>query len=178
MTRLIARSALVAACAFAAPVAAHAQSASTPAAAAAAQPAAKTPNLTGTWELNLARSKFGEQGAPTKGTMVVTQTGDKITRLQSISSPMGEMKNTMHHAIGSATTDTVQMAGQPMAFTSTARWEGSTLVVDGRVAVQGMEIPVLARFTLSPDGKQLMVDQTVSTPMGEQVTHVVYDKKG
>ena len=174
MTRLLARTALVVACAGIAPVTARAQAA----AAAVAQPAGKTPDLSGTWELNVAKSQFPQGGAPTKGTLVMTQAGDKITRTIAMSTSMGDMKNTMHHAVGTATTDTVTMAGQPMAFTSTARWDGLTLVIDGKAAMQGMSIPVVVRYTLSPDGKQLMVDQTVSTPMGEQTNHSVFDKKG
>lgn len=171
MTRLLARTALALACATSAPLALRAQ------AAAAAQPAGKTPDFSGTWELNLAKSQFGEAGAPTKGTMVITQAGDRITRLQTITSPMGEMKNTMHHAIGAATTDTIQMGPQSGTFTSTARLDGRTMVVDGKIAVQGIELPVVSRYTLSPDGKQLLVDQTISTPGGEQAQHFVFDKK-
>lgn len=173
MTRLLARPALLFACATAAPVAARAQ-----AAAPASQPAAKLPNLSGTWELNVAKSDFGLQAGVKKGTMTVMQTGDKITRTQMMSSVMGDNTNTTHHTIGAATTDTMVMGGQAMPFTSTARWDGTTLVVDGSASVQGMAIPVVARYTLSADGKQLMVDQVITSPMGEQTTHAVYDKKG
>lgn len=176
MTRPLARTALLLACATAAPLAVtHAQASAT--ATAASPSSAKTPNLSGTWEMNVAKSSFGPQGGPTKGTMTVMQAGDKITRTQMMSSAMGNATNTMHNTVGAATTDTITVGGQAMPFTSTTRWDGTTLVVDGKVSVQGMDIPVVARYTLSADGKQLMVDQTVSTPVGEQTSHIVYDKK-
>ncbi|GJG85703.1 hypothetical protein tb265_08840 [Gemmatimonadetes bacterium T265] len=176
MTRFIARTALLLACAAAAPLAVHAQA--TPAAPAASPAAGAHPNISGTWELNVAASKFGPQGAPTKGTLTIVQDGDKITRTQMMSTPMGDMTNTMHHTVGVASTDTIRAQGQAMSFTSTTRWDGATLVIDGKAAMQGMDIPVVARYSLSPDGKQLMIDQVVTTPMGEQSTHIVYDKKG
>ncbi|HEY0776422.1 MAG TPA: hypothetical protein VGD56_00520 [Gemmatirosa sp.] len=179
MTRLLARPSLVLACAVAAPLAvtpfaAHAQNA-TPTT--ASTTAAKPPNMSGTWELNVAKSTFGPQGAPTKATMTLTQVGDKITTTQAMESAMGNATNTMHHTIGVATTDTVNGGGQQMPFTSTARWDGTTLVVEGKATMQGTDIPVVSRYTLSPDGKQLVVDQVVTTPMGELPSHFVYDKK-
>ncbi len=176
MTRLLAYTAVLFACATAAPLAVtHAQTA--PASSTTAQAAAKLPNLSGTWELNVAASKFGPQGSPTKGTLTLTQAGDKITATQVLSTSTGDMTNTTHHTIGATTADTIRAQGQEVARTSTARWDGSTLVVDAKLMSQGMEIPVVARYTLSPDGKQLMVDQTLTSPMGELTTHLVFDKK-
>ena len=150
-----------------------------PVPAAAAQPAAGAhPALSGTWELNVAKSNFGPGGAPAKGTMVLTQAGDKITTVSTISSPMGDMTNTMHHTVGAATTDTISAGGQSVPFTSTTRWEGTTLVVDGKATMMGAEVPVVSRYTLSPDGKQLTINQVITTPNGEVTQQFVYDKKG
>ena len=174
MTRLIARTALSLACALAAPLAViHAQAAT----ASASQPGGAHPSLSGTWELNVAKSNFGMGGGPTKGTMVLTQAGDKITTVGTMSSSMGDMTNTMHHTVGAATTDTISAGGQSVAFTSTTRWEGPVLVVDGKAMMMGAEIPVVSRYTLSPDGKQLTIDQVVTTPAGEQTQRFIYDKK-
>lgn len=174
MTRLFARTALLAACVATAPVAAARAQTAAP----ASQPAATLPNMAGTWELNLAKSNFGPQGAPTRATLTLTQAGDKITTTQVIESPMGGATNTMHHTVGAATTDTMRMGGQQMPFTSTTRWDGTTLVIDGTVTLPAGEIPVVSRYTLSADGKQLVVDQVVTTPMGALPSHLIYDKKG
>lgn len=175
MTRLTARLALAAS--LAAPLAARAQQPSAAASPAAAQPAGKTPNLSGTWELNAAKSQLGPEGASAKGTLVMTQSGDKVTRQLNMTTSMGAMTNTMHYTIGAASTDTVSMGGQSMPVTSTARWEAGALVIDGKISMQGMEIPVVSRYTLSPDGKQLTQEQTITTPVGERKNRTVYDKK-
>ncbi len=177
MTRFLSRSAVLLACATAVPSAAvYAQTA--PArAAATAQPAAQHPDLSGTWELNVAKSTFA-QGAPAKGTMTLVQAGDKITTTQTIETPMGTATNTMRHTVGVATTDTINAAGQQTPFTSTARWDNATFVIEGKVVVQGTDIPVVSRYTLTPDGRQLIVDQTITTPIGELPSHFVYERKG
>ncbi len=172
MTRFLARTALALTCAIGAPVAAHAQPAAT------SQPAAKAPSLAGTWELNVAASDFGPQGGPTKDVMTITQSGDKWTSTSQASSQMGDMTVVMHHTMGAATTDTIRPQGQALPFTSTTRWDGSAYVIEGKVSMQGMEIPVVSRYMLSPDGKQLTVQQVVTTPMGELPTRRVYDRKG
>ncbi len=170
MTRLISRAALVLACAALAPVAAHAQATSP----AAAQPAGAHPNFSGTWELNTTKSSAGMGAVPPKGTMTITQSGDSFARTLS----MGDVSNTMRYTGAAMRTDTIAgPGGQPLPITSSMRWDGAALVVDAKASMMGTDIPIVSRYTLSPDGKQLMVDQTITTPMGEQTTHMVFDKK-
>lgn len=176
MTRFVTRSALLLACATAAPLAVT-RAQQPIGGAPGSQVMAKHPNMAGMWELDVAKSNFA-QGAPTKGTMVLTQAGDTITTTATASMPTGDVKNTMHHMVGgAATTDTIGGGGQQMPFTSTSRWDGTTLVVDGKASSQGMEIPVVSRYTLSPDGKTLTIDQVITTPGGEMTQRIVYNKK-
>ena len=204
MTRPLTRTALLVACAVAAPLAVS-RAQTTPAQPAPTRPATMPPtstapastmptstqpamasampstgahpDMTGTWELNIAASDFGGQGTPMKGTMVVTQKGDSITRVQTVNVEGSDRSTTMHHVLNAATTDTLTTPAGPLPFTSTTRWNDSVLVTDGKVMVQGMEIPIVSRYTVSPDGKKLMVDQVITTPAGEQTTHYVFDKK-
>jgi hypothetical protein len=56
---------------------------------------------------------------------------------------------------GSPTKNTVTGGDQSIDLTSTAAWEGETLVVTTKAQVQGQDLQQVDRWTLEPDGKTL-----------------------
>jgi hypothetical protein len=59
---------------------------------------------------------------------------------------------------------------------STAKWEGSSLVIETTREFNGMTITTKEVRTLSADGKTMTVDSTSQTPQGEVKRKVVYAK--
>src|SRR5262249_46544722 len=87
--------------------------------AAATTASAQVPNFAGTWEMNPAKSNFGQIPAPTKNTMTVEQSAQTIKVTQVVSTPQGDVtlnqefslegKPTTGAGFGGATTITTAM---------------------------------------------------------------------
>jgi hypothetical protein len=160
----------------AAPAAARAQ---TPAAAPAtraarAEPAGAT-DYSGTWELNVAASDFGPVPGPTRATMTVVQAGNALTQTNVTTMPQtGEQKLTNTLTIGGPAVE--QDLGGARAMTAAA-WEGGVLTFRTTLDQQGTAIPVASRWTLAPGGRLLTVDRVITTPVGELVMRMVFDRR-
>ena len=147
------------------------------AATAGAASAQKAPDFSGQWELNVAKSDFGPmaQAAPTKASMTITQNGAAIKLAQAVSSPMGDQNNTQDLTVDGQEHAVTGGDGQPTA--TTVKAEGDAIVMNTKMSRQGMDITMNSRWTLSPDGKQLIVDRQIGTPQGALTMKLVYDKK-
>ncbi len=64
--------------------------------------AADTPNFTGEWKLNAAKSDFGQRPAPDKLERKITHEGDKITTVTTQANQMGESTSESKYAIDGA----------------------------------------------------------------------------
>ena len=142
--------------------------------------AAKAPDFSGQWELNVAKSDFGpmaQQGAaPTKGSLTVTQSGAALKMAQSTSTPMGDQNSTQELTLDGQEHTMNGADGQPV--TASAKVDGDALVVNSKLNRGGMDITLVSRWTLSPDGKTITVDrQILGTPMGTMTMKLVYEKK-
>jgi hypothetical protein len=143
----------------------------------AAQAQPKAPDFSGTWELNTAKSDFGPmaQMAPTKATVVVTQTATSIKLAQSASGPMGEQTITQEFTLDGKESTTDGPNGA--VIKSTAKPDGDALVINSKIQANGQEFVQTSRYTLAADGKSLMVDRQLAGAMGEIKTKMVFDKK-
>ena len=61
--------------------------------------------------------------------------------------------------------------------TSTAHWEGGTLVTNSKTSFQGSDITIKDTYTPSEDGKTLKEVAHVETSMGNFDTTSVFDKQ-
>lgn len=136
------------------------------AAAPAAARAQQVPNLSGTWVLQADKSDFGPIPGPTSRTDVIDHQEPKLnikrTTVQNGTEVVGnlvfgidgkEYKNTM----GS------------QELTSTLKWDGAVLVVSTNTSMQGADVALLDRYSLSADGKTLTQDRTISV-QGQQLS--------
>jgi hypothetical protein len=64
-----------------------------------------------------------------------------------------------------------------MDVKSVAKWAGDVLTVNSKREVQGVEITQNETWTLSEDGKQLMINNKLSTPQGDFELKLVFDKQ-
>jgi hypothetical protein len=140
----------------------------------AAARAQQVPNLSGTWVLQLDKSDFGPIPGPTSRTDVVDHQEPKLnikrTTVQNGTEVVGnlvfvidgkEYKNTMG----------------PQELTSTLKWDGAVLVVSTNTSMQGADVALLDRYSLSADGKTLTQDRTISV-QGQSLTQkLVFTKQ-
>jgi len=150
--------------------------AATPGAAAMIHAGGDPPNLSGTWKLNVSKSNFGQIPPPASqvDTIEDNEPSLKITSDQK-GGMMGDTSNT-----SALSTDgkevTIQGAGGAVVK-STAHWEGSALIVNSKVDVQGNPVTVKTTYTLSADGKTLSEASHIESGMGNFDLTGVFDKQ-
>ncbi len=137
--------------------------------------AADNPNFTGEWKMNASRSNFGPVPAP-----------DLLTRSIKHNDPSLEITTHQKGARGESTSELKYTTdGKPASnkvqgldSTGTARWEGSTLVIESWLQVQGNEIKGKEVWSLSDGGRTLTIHNHASLPkQGDFDTTLVLEKQ-
>lgn len=134
------------------------------------------PDLSGTWNLDIAKSNFGQGQPPASEVDTITKTGNSMT---VVTAQKGGMMGDMN------TTETFTTDGQPSTWkgmgdsqvSGTANWEGDKLVVNAKTSFQGSDVKINDTYSLSADGKALTRVTHVETGMGNFDTTSVYDKQ-
>ena len=138
-------------------------------------------NLNGNWNLNVAKSDFGQVPPPLRQSESILQAGEEF--VIGITLEREEMKqnytlrfraggDAMPLAVGSFPEDA------PFRILSVkGEWQGQTLIVTEKVSFQGSDGTLTARYTLSGGGKVLTKQTHVSMSAGEFDTRTVYDKQ-
>ncbi len=142
---------------------------------AAAQVIAAPPaNFSGDWKLDIARSNFGAMPAPTSLTQKITHEEPSLKVVSQQSGSFGDMTTDF-----AFTTDGKPCENKVMDFLvkSTLKWDGPVLVVDSTMEIQGNPMTMTDRWSLSADGKELVVDRHVSGPMGAGEGKMVFQKQ-
>jgi len=110
------------------------------------------PNFSGVWELNLAKSQL-KGPSPRRIAVTIEHGGTIIRQLVQVTSASGvEQQNEfVFQTTGVAT---------PIAFggnagQASARWRGSTLIVETTLTAAGRELNFRDHWSLSPDGGAL-----------------------
>jgi hypothetical protein len=144
------------------------------AAMAAITPDEKTPDLSGTWKLDVAKSDFGQFPAPDSQTNVIEH---KDPKLKIKSTTKGGMQGD-NEVETNYTTDGAECSNKmgPMDVKSTAKWEGKKLVMHSKLDMQGNEIAITATYELSDDAKLLTVTSDIKSGMGDFTLKSVYNK--
>jgi hypothetical protein len=137
--------------------------------------AADTPNFTGTWTMDVAKSDFGGRPAPDKMERKIKQTGDLIEMSTTVAGQMGETTRETKYAVDGKEYINKAQFGDVKSVLS---WEGKVLVVNSKLEFQGAEIKITDKWALSADGKAMTVDSTIETPQGLMNQKVVLNKAG
>lgn len=147
--------------------------------AATAAHAQAKPDFSGTWEMNASKSDFGPLAgagqAPSKITMTVTQTTTTVKVVQAMSTAQGDVNQTSDYTLDGKEATSNAADGQPQTIAATM--DGGVLVIRSKFSREGADITRTSRWTLAPDGKSLVVDQALGTPMGPMAFKVVFEKK-
>jgi hypothetical protein len=134
------------------------------------------PDLSGTWNLDVAKSNFGQGQPPASEVETITESGDSV---KIVDAQKGGMMGDTN------TTEAFTTDGQPSTWsgmgdskvTGTANWDGDKLVVDAKTDFQGSPVTIKETYSLSPDGKTLTHVLHAGTSMGNFDSTTVYDKQ-
>jgi hypothetical protein len=133
------------------------------------------PDFSGTWTLDTAKSDPPPQGRGGGGasSMTIKQTGAEL----SVTSEGRQGPQTMTYKLdGSESSNQVMGRGGQQTVKSTAKWDGSNLVIETTRDVQGMSITTKEVRRLDSGGKEMVVESTTQTPQGEMKRKTVYTK--
>jgi hypothetical protein len=144
------------------------------AAMAATTPDDKTPDLSGTWKLDVAKSDFGPIPPPDSQTNVIDH---KEPKLKVKSTTKGGMQGD-NETEASYTTDGAESTNKmgPMEVKSIAKWDGKKLVITSKLDMQGSPLTIKATYDLSDDGKVMTVTSDIDSAMGQFVLKSVFNK--
>ena len=132
-------------------------------AAPAAARAQQAPNLSGTWELDVAQSDFGMMPGPTKATLVVEHKEPALKVVSTQVTPRGERTATSSYTTdGKESKNTGAMGNE---VTSTLKWDGAVLTNAAKTQVQGNDVSITERWSVAPDGRTLTINRTVAAPV-------------
>jgi hypothetical protein len=137
------------------------------------------PDFSGTWTMNEAKSdpapqgRGGRGGGMGGGSVTIKQTA---TELSVTSEGRGGPQTMTYKLDGSESTNQVMGRGGAQTVKSTAKWDGSSLVIETTRDFNGMSITTKEVRRLDNGGKEMIVETTAQTPQGEQKRKVVYTK--
>jgi len=138
--------------------------------------AAQTPNFSGIWKLDLEKSDFGPQTPPQTAEYVVRHVGATVSfnYTQDGKTSRVDLTPDNEERVTSTTAET--------AVWTRAYWAGTTLVIESRERKRyGTQANVgvgwTSRWTLSPDGQELLIERKIHTSDGDIDQHVVCVKQ-
>src|SRR5579875_1700269 len=134
------------------------------------------PDFSGTWNLDIAKSNFGQGQPPASEVDTITENGNSMT---VVTAQKGGMMGDMN------TTEKFTTDGKPSTWTGmgdskvtgTANWDGDKLVVNAKTSFQGSDVNLKETYSLSADGKTLTKTLHAETGMGNFDSTSVYDKQ-
>jgi hypothetical protein len=133
-------------------------------------------DFSGTWTLDTAKSDpppQGRGGGMGGGPLTFKQTGNEL----AITSEGRQGPQTMTYKLdGTESTNQVMGRGGAQSVKSTAKWDGSSLVIETTREFNGMAITTKEVRRLDNGGKEMIVESTTQTPNGEQKRKTVYTK--
>lgn len=135
---------------------------------------ADTPDFSGTWKMNMAKSDLGQMPVPDKYEMTVTHKEPEVKAVTVTVGQMGERKSEAVYKTDG--TETTNRMGQNETK-STAKWAGKVLNITTKGSFQGNAMEIQTKWSLSDDAKVLTIDQTFKSDMGEFATKRVLDKQ-
>ena len=125
------------------------------------------PDLSGTWELDVARSDFGQGTGtePPKGrTDVIVHRDPELQVTMTVRKSKSEM-TTPYTYVTDGASRVIRLSGQDIHYT--AAWSGDTLRVDTRAKILVFEAVVRERWRMAPDRRSLTIARHVKSPLGE-----------
>ena len=145
------------------------------AALASAALAADKPNFSGDWKLNASKSNFGPIPAPATYARKVTHAEPSITIEDTqTGTAAGDQHDTRTY-----TTDGKEISYQANGADVKAAltWDGDALQINAKASIQGMDLVIKDKMTLTDGGKTLTDAVHIALPQGELDLTMVFDKQ-
>ena len=138
--------------------------------------AAAQPNFSGVWRIDAEKSDWGPQPAPMQVEYVIRHVGPTIAFNYKQDGRMTRVDIVPDNE--ERITDTTE----EMATWTRAHWSGDVLVLEARQRKRfGTEGVIGAswtsKWTLSDDGKQLIIDRTLRAAGAEASQHLVFERQ-
>ena len=136
---------------------------------------AATPDFSGSWKLDSAKSDFGQFPKPSSMTVKVAHAEPKLIVELQIAGEMGEFESTANY-----TTDGKECTNQGPGGSevkSTLKWDGPTLVIDSKGAFGDTAYVANEKWSLAEDKNTLTVLRHFSSSMGELDQKVIMQKQ-
>jgi hypothetical protein len=150
-------------------------------AAPAVQAAVVTPDLSGTWTLDLAKSDYDQVPPPQDETLVFSHNGSTHSIATTSDNERGKEVYTLPFTTDGTDTPTPKGTFADTAtlqYVSTkGEWQGAALVLTQKIIYQNGAGSLKSTFTLSPDGKTLTRMMHISVDQGDFDTTSVYEKQ-
>jgi hypothetical protein len=128
----------------------------------------KPPDLSGTWELNLAKSKLDKHNKIKSQTITITTSGDTI-QFHYATHP----KDLLYTYVADGKERPLGIWTENEDSSVKATWENSVLVIDQAVGPPGqLRIHSIDRWSLAADGKTLLLTSHLNAKLS-----FVYDKQ-
>jgi hypothetical protein len=138
-----------------------------------------TPNYTGKWSIDLAKSDFGPMPPPESVVHVIEHTEPNLKIVTTQKGPQGETTNErMLTTDGKENVNKMRMGGaEPQEVRSTSKWNGKTLATAFKLDMQGNTFDVNDSWKLSDDGKVLTIMREIKSAQGDFGTTMVFNKQ-
>ena len=134
--------------------------------------AAEKPNFSGDWKMNASKSNFGPLPAPASITRKVTHADPALTIVEEQTGGLGEQTTTRAYTIDGKE---ITFNANGADVTSSAVWEGDTLVVNSKVEIAGLTFN--DKMTMSEDGGSLTSVIHISSPQGDVDITIVFERQ-
>jgi hypothetical protein len=137
-----------------------------------------TPDFSGTWTLDAAKSDFGPMPAPESVVMVIDHKEPALKVATTQKSQMGDTSNESTYTTdGRENLNKMRTPAGDQDVKSTTKWTASTLTTTRTIEAQGMSIGIDDVWELSADGKVMTINRQLKTPQGDFGTRLVFNKK-
>ncbi len=135
---------------------------------------AATPNLSGEWKLNMAKSDYGKFPVPESVTRKIEHNGSKLVLTTTQKGAQGEVTSKLVY-----TTDGKESVNEVAGEQSkgTAQWIGDVLIIESSREFQGVTLKQKEVWMVSPDNRTLTIDSHVTIPNGDFNVKQVFEKQ-
>jgi hypothetical protein len=133
------------------------------------------PNLTGEWKLDLSRSQYGSVPTPIMVTRKIKHEGVSLSLSTYQKTAQREATSDLNYTTDGKVCVNKTTNGEAKG---TAKWDGSSLVIESTQQVQGAELKSREVWSLSSDGKTLTIVTHLTLPQqGEFDVKQVFEKQ-
>jgi hypothetical protein len=137
-----------------------------------------TPNFSGKWNLDLAKSDFGPMPPPESVFHVIEHKEPSVKIVTTQKTAQGEVTNERQLTTdGKESVNKMRMGGGEQEVKSTSTWSGKALTTAFKIDMQGNAFDVTDSWKLSDDGKVLTIVRDIKSAQGDFTVTTVFNKQ-